>query len=99
MITYPTGKSKKILHKNHNIGNISVFYIIFDSVLSILTNRQRPVAKAMERCIYLNVVSQDLALFPHAGEEIDHTGDGTAVGCQTVAQDEAVEAPIKHNAK
>ena len=46
-----------------------------------------------------NIICQYPALFPNAGEEVNHTGDGIAVGGEAIAQHEAVEAPAQRNAK
>lgn len=46
-----------------------------------------------------NIIRQYPALFPNAGEEVDHTGDGIAVGGEAIAQHEAIEAPPQHNAE
>ena len=47
--------------------------------------------------IVSNIIRQYPALFPYAGEEVDHTGDGIAVGGETVAQHEAIESPAQCN--
>ena len=46
-----------------------------------------------------NIIRQYPALFPNAGEEVNHTGDGVAVGGEAIAQHEAVEAPPQRNAE
>ena len=46
-----------------------------------------------------NIIRQYPALFPNAGEEVNHTGDGIAVGGEAVAQHEAIEAPAQRNAE
>ena len=44
-----------------------------------------------------NIIRQYPALFPNAGEEVNHTGDSIAIGGEAVAQHEAIEAPAQRN--
>lgn len=61
--------------------------------------------KDLRYCKYLrsscylvsNIIRQYPALLPNAREEIDHTGDGIAVGGEAIAQHEAIEAPAQRN--
>ena len=46
-----------------------------------------------------NIIRQYPALLPNAGEEVNHTGDGIAVGGEAVAQHKAIEAPAQRNAE
>ena len=34
-----------------------------------------------------------------SGQEVEHTGNGVSVGCQTIAQHKAVKAPAQKDAK
>lgn len=45
----------------------------------------------------LNIIRQDPALLPNAGEEVDHTGDGIAVGGEAISQHKTVETPTQRN--
>ena len=46
-----------------------------------------------------NIICQYPALFPNAGEEVDHTGNSIAVGGESVAKHKAVEIPAQHDAE
>ena len=44
-------------------------------------------------------ISESFSLFPFPRKEIDHRRDGVAVGGETVAEDEAVEAPTEKDSE